>query len=455
MTRALLRTFWTLVPALLLAPALQAQTLDQTLGGCGGVAPVRTITANPSTYKALLTTLQPGDRLLLAPGTYTQQLRISNKNGQPNRCIVIEGPASGAPALFQGSSTFNTISLINVSYMVFRNLTLDGMHRLGDGVKVEASSTYAHHITIENLILRNYDESVNRIGISTKGKAWNWVIRGNRIERSGLGMYLGKPDGTAEFVNGLIENNVILDSMQYNIQIKHQLGRDTASGIPASGTTIIRHNVFSKANGASTTYPRPNVLVGHWPLSGAGASDIYQVYGNLFYQNPTEALFQGEGNIALHDNLFVQRNFSRCIRIQKHNGLPRRIDIFNNTIVANGEGILITTADPAYPQRVRGNAVFAAKPISGGVQMNNLTGAYAAASTYLVNPMGTPGVNLDLFPKPGMVVGALADITQLSAGLIEWNEDFNGLPRVGTYRGAYSSDGVNPGWQPALDLQPY
>ena len=99
MRRALLRTIlWTFVPALLLAPALQAQTLDQTLGGCGGVAPLRTINANPSTYKALLTTLQPGDRLLLAPGTYTQQLRIGNKNGQPGKCIVVEGPASGSPA---------------------------------------------------------------------------------------------------------------------------------------------------------------------------------------------------------------------------------------------------------------------------------------------------------------------------------------------------------------------
>src|SRR5688572_33412829 len=94
--------------ALLFTSGLRAQTLDQTIGGCNGVAPLRTIQANPSTYKNLLTTLQPGDRLLLAPGTYTQQLRIGNKNGQPGKCIVIEGPATGTPALFNGSNTFNT-----------------------------------------------------------------------------------------------------------------------------------------------------------------------------------------------------------------------------------------------------------------------------------------------------------------------------------------------------------
>lgn len=453
MRRALFRAF---VTALLLAPALQAQTLDQTIGGCNGAAPLRTIQANPSTYKNLLTTLVPGDRLLLAPGTYTQQLRISNRNGQPGKCIVIEGPATGAPALFQGSNTFNTISLINVSYMVFRNLTLDGMNLLGDGAKVEANSAYAHHITLENLRFKNYAQSAGRNAISTKGKAWNWVIRRNVIERAGLGLYLGKPDGTAEFVNGLIEHNVVHSSIEYNVQIKHQKGRDTALGMPANGTTIIRHNVFSKETGGATgTGARPSVLVGHWPLTGAGSSDIYQIYGNVFYQNPNEALFQGEGNIALHDNLFVNRGGTRAIRIQKHNNLPRRIDIFNNTIVASGEGVAIYNADPAYPQRVRGNIIFAAKPVDGnGEHFGNFIAPYAAAGQYLNNPMGTlTQGNLDLFPMPGKVVGQSVVVSFLY-DLLDADKDFNGMPKLDTYRGAYSDDGVNPGWQPALEIKP-
>lgn len=451
MRRALLRVFAT---ALFLASGLHAQTLDQTLGGCNGVAPLRTIQANPSTYKSLLTTLQPGDRLLLAPGTYTQQLRISNKNGQPGKCIVIEGPATGTPALFTGSSTFNTISLTNVSYMVFRNLKLDGKKLLGDGVKVEAGSTYAHHVTLENLHLTNYDESLNRTGINTKSKAWNFVIRGNVIERAGVGMYFGKADGTGELVNSLIEHNVVHGSMLYNLQIKHQIGRATSLGIPTTGTTIIRHNVFSKETGAATgTNARPNVLVGHWPLSGAGSTDVYQIYGNLFYENPTEALFQGEGNVALHDNLFVSRG-PRAIRIQKHNNLPRRIDVFNNTVVSPTEGIVIYNGDPAYQQRVRGNVVFADKPLVGGLQVGNLTGAYAAAGQYLNNPNGSLAAGtLDLFPIAGKVLGTAVDLS-VFAGFLDWDVDFNGFPKLNTYRGAYSDDGVNPGWQPALGIKP-
>jgi hypothetical protein len=441
-----------LTASLFFSPPLHALTLDQTIGGCGGVAPLRTIQATPANYRTLLTGLQPGDRLLLAAGTYTQQLRISNLNGQPNKCIVIEGPATGAPAIFTGSNTFNTISLVNDSYLVFRNLQLDGKHLLGDGVKAEASSSYTHHITIENLRLVSYDQSTQRCGISTKSKAWNWVIRNNTIQKAGVGLYLGKPDGTAEFVNGLIEHNVVSDSALYDMEIKHQIGRDTALGIPSSGTTVIRYNVWSKA-GSAAANAYPNVLVGHWPLSGAGSTDVYQIYGNLFYQNPSESLFQGEGNIVLHDNLFVNRLFGRTLRIQHHNDVPKRIDIVNNTIVGIGEGIVITSADPAYPQRVRSNLVFAAQPISGGQQAGNVTGTYSTAAQFLNNPMGALGVDLDLYPKPTKAVGSAVDNSYLS-NLLDWNLDFNHLPRLDTYRGAYSGDGVNPGWQPSLTIIP-
>src|SRR5919206_707136 len=96
---------------LAVAPLAQAQTLDQTLSGCNGAAPLRTIQATPSDYRSKLATLIPGDRLLLAAGTYTQGLPIHDLHGEPSKCIVIEGPASGSPALFTGSDSGNVVSL--------------------------------------------------------------------------------------------------------------------------------------------------------------------------------------------------------------------------------------------------------------------------------------------------------------------------------------------------------
>ncbi len=91
-----------------------------------------------------------------------------------------------------------------------------------------------------------------------------------------------------------------------------------------------------------------------------GIDDQYVTYSNLFYQNPNESLFQGEGNIALYNNLFVN-NYGDAIRIQPHNDVPRHINIFYNTVIASGKGISIInkTDSPSYPQKVAGNAIFA------------------------------------------------------------------------------------------------
>ena len=453
--KSLLRT--AIVATLLVASATQAQTLADTLSGCNGAAPLRTIQATPSNYRSLIAGLIPGDRLQLAAGTYTQGLPIWNKHGQAGKCIVFEGPASGSPAHFTGSDSWNTVSLKDSSYIAVRNLSLDGLDKAGDGVKAEASAVSVHHILIERLNITNYNPNQQRVGISTKTPAWNWVIRLNTINAAGTGMYLGDSSGGYEFSNSLVEHNLVYNTIGYNAQFKHQYSRSTGVGAPSSGTTIIRHNVFSKETGSfNNSEVRPNVLVGHWPLSGAGSTDIYQVYGNLFYLNPYESLFQGEGNVALHDNLFVQRAADppeSAVRFQWQNGQPRRLEIFNNTIVATGTGIHIGDPDPAYTQRVVGNAVFAATPINGGQQSNNITNTYAQASTYLNNPTAALGAGLNLYPKTGQLQGTAIDYTVFSS-LLDYNRDFNGLSRINTYRGAYSGDGVNPGWTPAQAIKP-
>jgi hypothetical protein len=407
LSKALLRI--AIVTLFVWASVTEAQTLDQTLSGCNGAAPLRTISASPSDYRTKLAALIPGDRLLLAAGTYTQGLPIHSLNGQPGQCIVIEGPASGSPALFTGSDSWNVISLGDSSYIAVRNLTLDGLDKAGDGVKAEAWAVSVHHILIEGLKISNFNPNYLRVGISTKCPAWNWVIRRNTIWATGTGMYLGNSDGTREFVNGLIEYNLVYDTMDYNLQVKHQTGRSTSIGVPSSGTTIIRHNVFSKETGGTG----PNLLVGHWPLSGPGSTDIYQIYGNLLYENasPNESLFQGEGNIAFHDNLLVNRSYEG-IRIQPHNSVPRRIEIFNNTVIAAGNGIRIAGADTAYTQRVTGNAVFAGTPLTGGQQTSNVTGTVAAASTYLNNPTAALGSGLDLYPKTGQLQGTAIETSR-------------------------------------------
>jgi len=151
----------------------------------------------------------------------------------------------------------------------------------------------------------------------------------------------------------------------------------------------------------------------------------HPIYGNFFYQNPSgEPLFQGEGNVALYDNLFVNTS-GDAIWIQPQNDVPRMIRAFNNTLVASGTGIRVVGGSAAYQQKVIGNAVFAATSIEVDDQADNITDTFANASLYLVNPTGTPG-QLDLYPLAGKLVGAPLDSGWYQS-FLQSDRDFNGI----------------------------
>lgn len=411
---------------------------------------------NPKNYRRLLKQLSPGDTLYLQPGTYRRNLPIHHLNGKENQAIMVTGPAGGRHAIFTGNEGANTISILNSSYVQIRNLEINGQGEKVDAVKAEGHSHWAHHITLEHLFIHGYGSHQQLVGISTKCPAWGWIIRHNTIIGAGTGIYLGNSDGRKPFINGLIEHNLIADTLGYNLQIKHQIERPHLPDLSTqSATTVIRHNVFSKAHNASSEgMARPNVLAGHWPLSGEGSEDTYLIYGNVFYQNPHEALFQGEGNVALYDNLFINthRNDFPAIAIQPHNDIPRRITIFHNTVVTPGTGIAVRRGDETYQQEVVANAVFADLALQGGTQHANITDSFEAANQYLARPFEPLG-KLDLYPKQGKLKAHPLDMTPLQR-FLDGNQDFNGKTRTGHFRGAYRGEGKNPGWQPVLEIKP-
>ena len=397
--------------------------------------------ATPQSYDKLLRQLQPGDRLELQPGEYRSGLPLYNLNGRPGAPIVISGPESGK-AVILGNDGANTVGIYDSSYLVIRRLTLDGRNKPVDAVKGEGHGHFAHHITLEQLEIVNHGADQSIVGISTKCPAWNWVVRNNRIVGAGTGMYFGNSDGTAPFIAGLIENNVVTGSLGYDLQIKHQKPRPLLDGMPsAPGRTIIRYNRFSKDDNSSAgPQARPNLLLGHWPLSGVGSEDRYEVYGNILANNPGEALLQAEGNVAIYNNLFYNLH-GDALNIQPHNDIPRNVDIFHNTIVASGSGIRLLSGGHAlfWPQRIAANAVFANAPIRGGMQRDNLQRTPQEAGLYLQRPFDVSGA-LRLDPVPGKLAlrGAgewwMAQYTDATG-------DFSRRPALGSYVGAYAAPG--------------
>jgi hypothetical protein len=408
--------------------------------------------AGPEEYRQALKTLQPGDTLRLQAGVYREGLPLHRLSGTAGAPIVITGPENGPAAAFLARAGHNTVSILNARFVTVRNLELDGANLPVDGVKCEGHAELAHHITIENLTIHSHGNNQQTVAISTKCPAWNWVIRGNTIVGAGTGIYLGNSDGSAPFVAGLIEHNLIVDTLGYNLQIKHQKPRPELPGMPVDpSTTIIRHNVFSKEHGASgDPMARPNVLLGHWPLAGPGKGDYYQVYGNFFYDNPTEALFQGEGNITLHHNVFWNPH-GDAIHIQPHNDVPKRITVAYNTVLAAGAGIVVRNRETGtpHPQIATANAVFAAAPVSGIKGDGNVHAPLTQAEEYLIKPFAPLGT-FDPRPLPGR----LKLRKDIAAALPELDIDFDGYPRRLPIAGAYGNAGEAPVWLPRLEIKP-
>jgi len=432
--------------------------------GLGAPAEAVEYRVGPSDYQAMIPTLQPGDIMHLAPGVYVNCMVIEGVHGTAAQPITITGPETGPTAVFTADRCVHpslryrsaSVKIRDSSYVVVRHLELDGQGRLVDGVEADYDPRPSHHITIEFLHLHSHNGDGGVNAISTKAPVWDWVIRFNVIEEAGIGMYLGDSNGAAQFMRGVVEHNLVINPFGYAMQIKHQNARPMLAGMPmGDNVTLVRHNVFIKSEASGIgNLARPTALFGHWPLSGPGQNDRYEIYGNLFFENAsqTEFLLQGEGNIALHDNLFVNTFGAPAISMQPHNDVPKSIAIYRNTVLAQGRGIRIAGADANSTQLVVGNAVFSSDPLVGGQRIDNFTAPFAMAAVYVND--ATPALgSLDLYPKAGQLMGAVLDTSPFT-GHADLDLDFNKAMRSGVYRGAYGGSGTNPGWRPWSQIKP-
>ena len=432
----------------LAAPASTAALCSNPLTG-------QVLNATAANYKSLLGKLQPGQTLSLAAGNYPG-LYVSGLRGTAAQCIAITGPTSGSPAVIQGVAGSNTVEIANSSFLAIENLTINSLGIDGAfGISAHGGvSNLTHDILIQGNTLLGQGATQQTDGISTKTPTWGWVIRRNTIIGAGTGIYLGNSDGTDPFVAGVIEDNLIQNPIGYCMEIKYQLPWPSVPGMPTAPTsTIIRNNVFIKNDQPSPDGNRPNLLVDGFPSSGPGSSNLYEIYGNFFYHNPREALFQGSGRISFHDNILVDGQYAAAV-FTDHN-LPLELAyVYNNTVYSTQSGIYFGSLARAGDE-VMGNLVFAATPISGSIahQADNITDTFANAVHYVASPSLTLG-SMNFYPLVGQAQGTPLNLSPFAANA-DYNFDFNRTPKAGfTFRGAYAGAGTNPGWQLQAGIKP-
>jgi hypothetical protein len=263
------------------------------------------------------------------------------------------------------------------------------------------------------------------------------------------------------FVAGVIENNLVADTIGYNMEIKHQTSLPAIPGMPLEPTvTVVRNNVFIKDDRPSEDGDRPNVLIGPVPFTGPGSLNSYELYGNVFFHNHREALLQAAGRVSVHDNIFVDGPYSYPAIVFRNQYGPVKVAYFyNNTVLTSGRGLYFGHR-ATLGDGVVGNAIFASTPaISGNVmvQTDNLVDSVENASRYLRKPSFEIG-SIDLFPLHDRCQGAPIDLSAFRSDSA-FTRDFNGRPKAQSkgavvYRGAYAADAVNPGWQVQRAFKP-
>lgn len=425
---------------------------------CANSTHAADINADPSNYRDLLGTLVPGDRLVLAAGTYTQGLPITGLNGTNAAWITIVGPSAAPEAIFEGNACCNTIELVDSSYVAIEHIRVDGKGI--DGVfgfsAKNSTNNVVHHIRIEGCSFVGQNASQQTVAISTKTPTYGWIIRGNVIDGAGTGMYLGNSNYAEPFVRGIIEYNLIRNTIGYNLQIKNQNIWPAHQALPniSAQRTILRHNVFIKDDAPSPDGDRPNVFLGGPPPSGMGAETIVEVYGNLFVHNANESLLQATGRVSIHDNIFVDAS-DVALRLAPHDGFALLgARVYDNTFYGAKRAVVLD-AQPATGDLVTGNLVFADMAFDGPFAGlgTNLVDTAANAINYVNKPSVVLG-DMDFYPLSGKVETSPIDPAALAADS-DYQCDFHGhLRKMFTHRGAYAGAGNNPGWKLANERKP-
>lgn len=407
-----------------------------------GPAGAAELTADPTTYRAVVAGLVAGDHLTLAAGTY-EGLILRDLAGEPGRPIVISGPTSGPRAVIGGRACCNAISIADSYHLVVRHLDVDQRGQPTDAIRAEADAAAVHHLTLEDLRLHGFADDADVAGIRTACPAWSWTIRAVRIEAPGVGLRLGEGDGRAPFVGGVLEQLLVVDPRGAALRFEDQGARPAA--VPTTpAVTVVRHAVLIKSTRASEA--SPTVHLGRSPAVGAGASDGYEVYGNLFYENARldQILLRADAPTILHDNLLVN-SLGGAVALSAGGA------VYDNTIYAAGRAVEVSAG--AVP--ITGNAVFSSSPtpIVGGAAALDVVDTLGRAAGYVRAP-GLPLGMLDLYPRAGSaLVGAPHDLSAFSAHL-DFDRDFDGQPKTGRVRGAYGSESGGPRWALAATIKP-
>lgn len=274
-------------------------------------------------FEILANHLQPGDELIVHPGTYPQSgRRAVTAKGTPDRPIVIRA-ADGERPLFTAEPRNNCIEFVDCAYLVIRGLRFHGG---SSGVRF----IRGEHVTFEDCEIF---ETQNNALTMNSGNCHAFVVRRNHIHHTGLatdhvtegeGMYIGCHNGSCRTTDSIFEGNYI-----HHTRGTSDGGNDGIEIKAGSYGNIVRNNVIHDTN-IEKKYP------GIFVYGGGPGTNL--VEGNVIWRS-------GEGIQVVSDAVVRNNIIFDCeatgITAAPHAAVPqiRNVTIVNNTIFNAAVGV--------------------------------------------------------------------------------------------------------------------
>lgn len=421
--------------------SLAAPAVLSTIATLIGVptASAEVIQAGPADdVEALMNSLQPGDELVLADGTYTLTGRFGVVLAASESAPILIRAAEGARPHFHRPDASNNIWDLQASHVEVRGLEFSGGSA---GLRFEAGQ----YVTIRDCEI--HDTADVALRMNDVGQVYESMrIIGNEIHHTngtGEGMYLGCNNNGCQLANTLIERNHVHHTNQSSVSQGD--GIEIKEG---SYGNVIRDNVVHDTN-------YPCILT----YSAAGNGPANLIERNLLW-NCGDHGIQSAADATIRNNIILGAA-ADGIAMQPHqSGAPTNLSVVHNTVIApandalslrGAAGDVVIANNALYAQA--GSAVF----VNGGDASSiTLVGNVGTGGTRGLSDGYTDGVlvtdlvdahyggapPLDAFPAAASSLIAAGDPSFAPA------DDFNGTPRAGVADvGAYHhAAGGNPGW---------
>lgn len=281
---------------------------------------------NDAELRAALASAGPGTRILIASGTYSGGIFVSDLRGSKEKPIIIEGTDPARPPEFIKGS--NGIQLSNPSFVELRHLAFSDMD--GNGINIDDGKApgSAGNVILENLFISKIGPEGNKDGIKLSGLS-DFEVRNCRVEFWGTG---GSGIDMVGCHRGLIEGNIFRHTQTAG-----------GSGVQCKGGSskiVIRKNHFENAGNRSVNIGGSTGLQFFRPPLKAGAPqaearDIL-VEGNTFVGSASPIAFVGvDGAIVRFNTIYKPGRWAlRILQETKADGfVPCRNGEFSDNLI--------------------------------------------------------------------------------------------------------------------------